>query len=835
MRRPNRRERIHYDFRLEHDGVLLSWAVPKGPSLDPSQKRLAVQVEDHPLAYAGFEGVIPAGEYGGGSVIVWDQGTYEPEGEISKMLAKGHLKFRLDGTKLKGNWNLVRTGGRSADGKNWLLIKIKDDAVVPLSKGDVLAERPASVLSGRTVEEIAAAPDRVWKGGKAVPTKPTAAQQRKNSKPQRSKWATRLRKITGAASSKLPATIPPQLATLADRAPEGDEWLHEIKYDGYRLLAKVDDRDVTLFTRGGHDWTGRFREIAAAIASLPCRSAWIDGEAASPGLTGVTSFSEMQAALSIGSTGQLVFFAFDLLFLDGFDLRRTPLAERKVLLASLLQEAPSRVQYVEHVSGDGPSFTDAACQAGLEGIISKRADAPHRGGRTKTWLKAKCRRSYEFLVGGFTGGAGSRTGFGSLLLGKPTDGGQVIYAGRVGTGFDERTLIDLRQRLDPLVRKTSPFTKKPPDAGKDVRWTEPSLMVEVAFADRTADGLLRHATYRGLRDDKSPATAEIPANESRQSRPAKAKNQRRQTAAAKTEALTAEHLAGLAGVRMTNPERVLYPDVGLTKLDLAKYVASIAEWILPEVADRPLSLLRCPKGTGGECFFQKHADRATPESVERLEVEGDGKPHLVVRDLAGLVSLVQMGVLEIHPWGSRADRPERPDRLIIDLDPGDGVAWSEIVAAASLVRARLDAAGLVSFVKTTGGKGLHVVVPLDRRHEWDEVKSFARRFAERLGGEYPRQFVATSAKAARKGRIYVDYLRNGRGATAVAAYAPRARPGATVATPLAWAELTPQLRPEQFTVLTVRNRLAALKEDPWAELHEARQSLTAKARKSVGL
>ena len=421
-----------------------------------------------------------------------------------------------------------------------------------------------------------------------------------------------------------------------------------------------------------------------------------------------------------------------------------------------------------------------------------------------------------------------------MLLGKHLEGGQLVYAGRVGTGFDERTLINLRQQLDPLIRKTSPFAKKPADAGKDVRWTEPTLLVEVAFAERTADGLLRQATYRGLREDKSPATVASDVKESPRS-PATRSASRRPLAKATSGTMTQEQLAGLAGVRMTNPGRVLYPDVGLTKLDLARYVTSIAEWILPEVADRPLSLLRCPDGTGGECFFQKHADRATSESVERLEVEGDEKPHLVVRDLAGMISLVQMGVLEIHPWGSRADRPERPDRLIIDLDPGDGVTWSEVVAAASLVRARLDAAGLVSFVKTTGGKGLHVVVPLDRRHDWDEVKTFARRFAERLAGEYRRQFVATSAKAARKGRIYVDYLRNGRGATAVAAYSPRARPGATVATPLAWEELTSQLRPGQFTVLTVPARLAALEEDPWAELHEQRQSLTAKARKTVGL
>lgn len=814
--------RLHYDFRLEHEGVLLSWAVPKGPSLDPAQKRLAVHVEDHPLSYASFEGVIPAGEYGGGSVIVWDRGTYEPEGDMAKMLSQGRLKFRLKGEKLSGSWNLVRTGGRSAEGKNWLLIKSKDEAAVPLAKGDLLAERPESVLTNRTVEEVASRPAHVWKQGKAQKTKPKAASKKKSS------WTARLRKLKGATTALLPAKIAPQLATLADAAPAGKGWLHEIKHDGYRLLARLDNGEVRLTTRGGHDWTARFSEIAAAVTALPCRSAWIDGEVVSPDPKGVSSFSDLQSALSIGSTSQLVYFAFDLLFLDDFDLRRVAQLERKELLAELLSEAPSRLQFVEHAAGNGPAFADAACETKLEGIVSKRANAPYASGRTKNWLKVKCSQSGDFLVGGFTSGAGARSRLGALLLGERSPDGKLVYIGRVGTGFDERTLLDLCRRLDPLVRKASPFLKKPTDAGKEVQWTEPELLVEVAYADRTAEGLLRHATFRGIREDIGPATSKAKVASSK-------RNSRRQSHATQAVSLADEHLESLAGVRMTNPERVLYPDQGLTKLDLASYYAAIADWILPEVADRPLSLVRCPEGTSGECFFQKHADKATHESIERLKIEGDPKPHLVIRDLAGLASLVQMGVLEIHPWGSRAERPERPDRLIIDLDPGEGVSWEAIVEAALLVRDRFDTAGLVSFVKTTGGKGLHVVVPLDRRHEWDEVKNLARRFALGLTKDLPKQFIATSAKAARRGKIYVDYLRNGQGATAVAAYSPRARAGATVATPLFWEELTAKLRPEEFTVRSIPERLAALESDPWADLHETRQSLTAKVKKTVGL
>jgi len=838
--------RLHYDFRLEHDGVLLSWAVPKGPSLDPAQKRLAVHVEDHPLAYANFEGVIPAGEYGGGSVIVWDRGTYEPEGDMAEMLASGRMKFRLDGEKLSGSWNLVRTGGRSAEGKNWLLIKSRDDAAVPLAKGDVLAARPESVVSGRTVEEVADQPKRVWKGGKSqavkAAKKKAAKKAAKTARPRSSHRRTRQGSVAKAAA--FPETMSPQLATLAKNAPEGDEWLHEIKYDGYRLLARIDDGDVTLFTRAGNDWTARFSAIVKSLASLRCRTAWIDGEAAAQGKDGITSFSEMQTAMATGSTGQLVYFVFDLLYLDGVDLRATSVVERKRQLKDLLAKSQKRVQFAEHVVGNGPAFFKAGCQAGLEGIISKRADAAYQTGRTKSWLKVKCGQSDEFLVGGFTLGAGSRTGFGALLLGERNDAGELIYTGRVGTGFDERTLIDLRRRLDPLQRKTPPFSKKPAGAGKDVRWTEPVLLIEVEYAERTADGLLRQARYRGLRDDKSPSpegsnvkTSRKTSSRSTDNR-SKAKSRSLKKAAKKATSkavISDEHLASLEGVRMTNPDRVLYPDMGVTKLDLAAYHTAVADWILPEVINRPLALVRCPEGTSGECFFQKHSDRATPEAIERVMIEGDEKPQLVIRDLAGLLSLVQMGVLEIHPWGSRVDRPERPDRMTFDLDPGEGVGWREVVSAALLVRSRLDAAGLESFVKTTGGKGLHVVLPLARRDDWDDVKGFARRFAERLASDHPQQYIAKSAKAARRGKIYVDYLRNGRGATAIAAYSPRARAGATVATPLAWEELTPKLDPQDFTIETVPDRLTSLAADPWADMSDVRQSLTAKVKKTVGL
>jgi bifunctional non-homologous end joining protein LigD len=855
--------RLHYDFRLEHEGVLLSWAVPKGPSLDPGQKRLAVRVEDHPLAYAGFEGVIPEGEYGGGSVIVWDRGTWEPEGEPAEMLDAGRLRFALAGEKLRGTWNLVRT----RDEKTWLLMKSKDAEAVPLAKGDVLSERAESVLSGRTVEEVGESPERVWKGGKshkasspkaakktatgkAVKRKPIAkkGQKRKSSsakatkpksrKPRSVERRVRSVRIADAKPAPLPATISPQLATLAERVPAGAGWVHEVKYDGYRLLCRVEAGKAKVFTRNGHDWTHKFPEIAEAAADLPVESAWIDGEAVVAGEDGrPAGFSALQKALSEKDTRHVVFCAFDLPYLDGFDLRPAALADRKAALARLLKAAPKRLRYVEHFEGDGEAFYRECVAAGLEGIICKRSDAPYRGERSPSWLKVKGVETGEFVVGGFTEPKGSRAGVGALLLGEH-DAGGLRYVGRVGTGFDARLLTALRGRLERLEQKACPFSSKPANARSGVRWVRPEIVVQVASTERTADGILRHARFEGFREDK--AADEVTSAPGRgRAMPSKTTTKRSRTSRppaskkGRVESLSKEAAGQIASVKVTHPDRVLFPAAGLTKADLVAYYASVADWVLPHVAGRPLSLVRCPEGAAGGCFFQRHAGPAVPKQVERLPIDGEEKDHLVVRDLAGLAALVQMGVLELHVWGAKADKPDRPDRLTFDLDPGEGVPFAEVSETALLVRDRLAALGLESWVKTTGGKGLHVVAPLDRRHEWDEVKDFAKRFAARLAADLPKRFLAKSNKAARRGRIYVDYLRNDRTATAVAAYSTRARDDAPVSTPLAWEELGGGLDPKSLTIATVPDRLASLDADPWEEMTSTRQSLTAAARRDV--
>lgn len=822
---------LHYDFRLEWQGVLLSWAVPKGPSLDPSQKRLAVKVEDHPLDYAGFEGVIPAGEYGGGSVIVWDRGVWEPEGDPGDMLAAGRLKFRLEGEKLAGLWNLIRT----RDEKTWLLIKSKDEEAVSLAKGDILSERPESILSGRTVEEVARAPVRVWKDGrsKAVPGR----------SPKSARRTKRLPRVAGAVKAELPHSLKPQLATRSESTPEGDDWIHEVKYDGYRLLCRLEGGQSRLFTRDGHDWTHRFPEIAAAAGGLSVGAAWLDGEAVAVGEDGhPAGFSALQRALSEKDTRHIVYCAFDLPYLDGMDLRNVPLVERKKTLQSLLEKAPSaRIQYVEHITGRGQEFFDECIKAGLEGIISKRADSRYRGERSASWLKIKGHETGEFVVGGFSEPKGGRTGLGALLLGEHDDAGGLRYVGRVGTGFDARMLTALRGRLDRLEQKKCPFTEKPGNARSGVHWVRPELVVQVASAERTADGILRQARFEGLREDKASTevTAERLASKQKTVPNRNTEKGRRKLSAAPkrrkaaTRRLPKAAVAQIASVKVTNPDRVLYPSAGITKADLIAYYAAVAEWVLPHVAGRPLSLVRCPEGVVGDCFFQRHAGPATPTRVERLSIAGEEKEHLVVRDLAGLAALVQMGVLEIHVWGARADRPDRPDRLIFDLDPGEGVAFAEVVETALLVRDRLGTLGLESWVKTTGGKGLHVVAPLDRRHEWKDVKDFAKRFAARIAADFPKRYLAKSSKSARRGRIYVDYLRNDRTATAVAPYSTRARDDAPVAVPLAWEELTSDIQPQSFTIQTVPERLAALDADPWEEMDDVRQSITVAARREV--
>ncbi len=850
---------LHYDFRLELDGTLKSWAVPKGPSLDPSVKSLAVQVEDHPLAYADFEGIIPKGEYGGGTVMVWDYGTWEPEGEEDPLAAwkGGKLKFSLAGQKLKGSWALVRMGGRAgAGGKNWLLIKHQDRAAKAAAEYDVLTKKSRSAVSRRTMEQIAAAADKVWSGTES-PEKQAAAKQTiatanakrtkaksttavkssgNNAAARRSLTAKAVGKIVGAKRSELPREVKPQLATLVDAAPSGDQWLHELKFDGYRILARLQQGKVVLLTRNGHDWTHRFQGIAGALAKLPLESGVIDGEIVALNSEGISDFQQLQNQLRRGDEKSLAFYAFDLPFVQGYDLRDAALVDRKQVLVSTLAASPDDVvRYSDHLIGSGEEFARQACQQGLEGIICKRADSPYVGARSPAWVKVKCTRRQEFVIGGFTKPQGGRRGFGALLLGV-YQGKKLVYAGRVGTGFTQRSLRDIHGELLKRVRKTSPFDALPKGTDeRGVTWLTPDLIAEVAFTEWTDEGLLRHPSFQGLREDKNPhaIVREEPGVANTNKAKSKGSTGKRGSASAKSQREESGDV--VAGVAITHPDRIVFPETGLTKLDLAKYYEGVAEWIMPHVAGRPLTVVRCPGGAGGKCFYQKHLTDSMPASVRGVKIKekDEIEPYLVVDDIGGLISLVQLGALEFHPWPARADNVERPDRLIFDLDPADDVVWGEVVRGAREVRDLLEALGLQSFVRTSGGKGLHVVAPIDRRTTWEQYKEFARGVAETLVRAAPERYVATMTKAKRKGKIFVDYLRNQRGATAIASYATRARAGAPVATPLQWSELTGLESSYQYTVANIPDRLRRLRTDPWESFFEMRQSITAKAISQV--
>jgi bifunctional non-homologous end joining protein LigD len=776
--------RLHYDFRLELDGVLLSWAVPKGPSLDPKARRLAVRTEDHPVEYGTFEGIIPKGEYGGGTVLLWDRGTWEPEGDPHEALTKGHLRFRLEGEKLSGAWHLVRTKGTDA---SWLLFKSKDDRARAGDDDALVKNEPRSVASGRTLEEIADDPDRVWHSGKGGASVPDASS------------------IPGAKRRPLPRAISPELATLESAAPDGEEWLHELKYDGYRILARLDHKNVALLTRKQNDWTARMPQIARALSELPIEQAWLDGEVIVPGARGAGDFGALQNALGPGKDGPVRYVIFDLLYLDGYDLRGLPLLTRKEILRDLtkrLGATEGRLRYSDHVVGAGPQFFASACQLGLEGIISKRLDRPYVDRRARDWLKVKCGMREEAVIVGFSEPSGSRAGLGALLLAQ-NEGGELRYVGKVGTGFDTETLKTLRARLDEIEVDRAPLRGAPRARG--LHWVKPELVAEISFQERTKDGKLRIPVFVGLREDKEPRAV-------------------RPERAGKVE---------IAGVVISNPDRVLWPETGVTKRELAEYYERVCERMLPHLSHRPLTLVRCPNGIGSQCFYQQHAFAGMPESIEDIEVtETDGvEHHMAVHDLAGLAALVQFGALEIHVWGARADQIERPDMLVIDLDPAEDVPWPRVVESAFEVRERLDDLGLTSFVKTTGGKGLHLVVPIQRRTDYDEVKEFTHALARDLTARAPDRFIATMTKSKRGGKIFVDYLRNGRGATAICPYSARRRPGAPVATPISWRELTDELSPSELNVRTVPERLRS--RDPWSGFFALRQSITKAARSKL--
>ena len=877
--------RLHYDFRLELDGVFKSWAVTRGPSLDPQDKRLAVEVEDHPLEYGDFEGTIPKGQYGGGTVMVWDRGYWIPEGSRSpeEALAAGDLKFSLEGEKLHGSWVLVRMKGDRFGGKrtNWLLIKHKDDAALP-SSGEGVLEADRSVSSGRGLEQIAAGKgaspkpfmlasskparaDAVWQSNheEAAPAKrrkslreeiaeasaapvPRAKSKRAaklvQTEPRISSREKRAGKPTRAAA--LPDFIAPQLCRVIDRPPNGPGWVHEVKFDGYRIQMRIEDGEVNLRTRAGLDWTHKFAAVAEAAGKLP--DAIIDGEVAALDDQGAPDFAALQAALADEKTEDLIFFAFDLLFEGREDLRELGLGERKARLQALLKKLSKAernlIRFVEHVETGGDAILQSACQMSLEGIVSKQLDAPYRSGRSDSWTKAKCRAGHEVVIGGWSGDDGHLR---SLLVGVHR-GRHLVHLGRVGTGFGQDTARGLLTRLKSLAVKQNPFTGPgAPGQESTVHWVKPELVAEIEFAGWTGTGMVRQAAFKGLRADK-------PAREVEAEKPAPASTTAAVTpkAAGKSAASARPALpapaarpssgnakAVVMGVALSHPEKALWPEAEgggpVTKLELARYYEAVGDWMIPHLKGRPCSILRCPDGIGGQQFFQRHIMPGMSKLLTGVKVAGELKPYLQVDRVEGLAALAQTGALELHPWNCWPGEPELPGRLVFDLDPAPDVKFAAVVEGARELRERLDKLGLVGFCKTTGGKGLHVTVPLARPRkgelDWPQAKAFAREVCRQLAADSPDRYLLNMAKDKRGGRIFLDYLRNDRTSTAVGPLSPRARDGATVSMPLTWPQVKAGLDPKVYNLRTVPGLLARSK--AWQDYDEGARPLAAIAKR----
>lgn len=825
--------RLHYDFRLEWGGVLKSWAVTRGPSLNPEDKRLAVRTEDHPMAYGDFEGTIPEKQYGGGTVMLWDTGWWEPDNDPDEGLQEGKLKFRLHGERMQGGWTLARMRPRPGEKhENWLLIKETDD--VASEDGESLIENnTTSVFTGRTMTEIAAGKGEgkrhVWQSEKSTAANVRAGAIAKEApRPKAHK-----------RPGKPPRFQKPQLATLVSEAPDGDAWLNEVKFDGYRLLVAVGGGEARCYTRTGLDWSEKFHTIADTLAEIDCSSALIDGEAVAVSREG-SSFSALQKALKEG--GDIRFYAFDLLELNGRDIRSKPLIERKEELKALLDAMgpTGTVQYSEHVHGNGAKVFAAMCKSGQEGIIAKLADAPYQNRRTRSWLKIKCTKRQEFVIGGYSPSSKKGRAFASLLVGTFEDG-QLIYQGRVGTGFDEERMGELADAFAGRRRQTSPFTAVPNEIAREAIWLRPDLVADVDFAEFTHDGHIRQGVFEGLRRDKEakavtlerPKVAKEPkpaAGRTADSAKRAPGNARRSPGKTPRTAAASDADDAVLGVRITHPERVLFEGQDITKLDLARYYAVVAEKMLPFASDHLLSLMRCPQGGRGQCFYQKHASEGFPAEIRETPVKessGDTENYMYVREAKGLVAAVQMGTLEFHIWGSPVDKIETPDRLVFDLDPDPSVDFSTVKEAALSLRDALADIGLQSVPMVTGGKGVHVIVPLTPRAPWEDAKRFAKAFAQGFADRDPDNFIATMSKAKRKGRIFIDWLRNERGATAIAPYSTRARAGGPVATPISWSELSDLDAANSFHIPDILERIESGAE-PWAELGGTRQSLTRK-------
>lgn len=790
--------RLHFDLRLELDGVLKSWAVTRGPSMRSGVRRLAVETEDHPMAYSSWEGVIPQGEYGGGTMIVWDRGTWVPEGDARQALAEGRLTFTLAGERLKGSFSLVRMKDEG-NRHNWLLIKRSDEHALKPGEAEPVEQEMTSIISGRSNADLAG-------GGPLRADHKARAKRAGTIKPRA------LSRLPGARKAILPPFVQPSLAVLKERPPSGDGWIHEIKHDGYRIAARIDGGAVKLLTRKGLDWTKRFPAVAEALKALPVKAALIDGEIVVEDEQGHSTFSGLQADLKAGRHDRMACFAFDLLYLDGFDLRAVPLAERKKLLAEVIAAARPAfaLRFSDHIDQPGGDILAEACRLGLEGIVSKQKALPYVSGRGEHWVKSKCMLRQEFVVVGFLPATTRKDAVGSLVLGY-YEKGRLMHAGRAGTGYSMAEAASLHELLAPLQAPKPKFgnsLSRP--AARDVVWVKPQVVAEIEYRGRTSDGLLRQAAYAGLREDKpasevglEPDMAFMPQHDA----PARLRPS-----------------SAPASFLFTHPDRVLWPDAGITKQELGDFYASIARWILPHVGARVLSLLRCPGGTAGKCFFAKHAWMGLDKAISLVDT-GDEKPMMSVSGLEGILALVQANVLEIHVWGSLAQDLERPDRLIFDLDPGEGTSFEDIKSAALELRERLTKFGLTSFLKTSGGKGLHVTVPVEPSIDWETAKAFTKAVAQQMAADQPRRYVATMAKSRRSGRIFIDYLRNGRGATAIAPYSTRARKGAPVAMPIDWSELAALAGADHFNLRNAVHRLSSLAEDPWKDLPRIRQRL----------
>jgi bifunctional non-homologous end joining protein LigD len=821
---------LHYDLRLELDGVFKSWAVTRGPSLDPADKRLAVEVEDHPLEYGDFEGTIPKGEYGGGTVQLWDRGNWQPEGARSAQegFDSGDLKFTLDGSRLRGSWVLVRIRTDRYGGKrnNWLLIKHRDANALP-GDGDALLKEDRSVASGRTLQQIAdGSPERAkpFMRSAARPAQTHAAKSVAPRKP--------------VTVKTIPAFVEPQLAKLVDRPPEGPGWAHEVKLDGYRAEVCVSSGVAVIRTRTGLDWTERFRAVAGDAARLS--DCLIDGEIVALDARGLPSFGALQSALSEEKSEDLTLFAFDLLFLGREDLRPQPLQERKARLAKLLNArgVGRRLHYVAHLESSGQAVYASACKMGLEGIVSKQLNAPYRSGRSGSWIKTKCRAGQEVVIGGWMTAEGTVR---SLLAGIYRDK-RLIYVGRIGTGYGRQVAKTLVPRLKALTSKTNPFQgdNAPPKEG-NVRWLKPSLVAEIEFAGWTDTGMIRQAAFKGLREDK-PARAVIqeiaapsPARSAEESKSMKNTRPLKTARGLPAQATRYDGSVKVREVAISKPDKALWPDAGdgepVTKADLARYYATIGEWMMPHLKGRPCSLLRGPHGVSGEHFFQRHAAPGMSPLLTSVKIRGDKAPYVQIDRVEALVAAAQIATLEIHPWNCAPGNPEVAGRLVFDLDPAPEVKFQAVIAAAVEVRDRLKALGLETFCKTTGGKGLHVVVPLQvgkAALPWDVAKNFAHVVCAQMAEDSPAKYLDTMSKSKRAGKIFLDYLRNDRTATAVAVLSPRAREGAPVSMPIHWREVKVGLDPKRFTVRTAAALLHKAK--PWDGYEHAAKPLAAAIR-----